>query len=373
MENNMTDLIIINEELPVIDCNFGEVKSNLVENLKKYETLVVTEESLSLCKQEQKSLAGLKKKIDTYRKDIKKKMSVPISEFEDKCKELFGLVEQAEEPLKTGIKVYDDETRQNKIKLAEEHIEKQIQELELNNKYSSKLNVLDSYSNLSSKDKATLLDIEQRAAMLKIEQTKELEMIEMVEDAIEKENKNISQKMKLDDFKMLIESNAYSVKNLVNAVEEKAKDILRIEEELKEKAKRELEREQEEKRIKEEQEALRLAEEKVIEEEQKRLKLEQEQEELERQYELQQQRELEANLKKETVETAEEAEMEMEIEKIALEHKEDLIEVMTEVPRIKKYNVELSVIGSVEEMKLLKNFLYTNGFNYEVKAQTVLK
>lgn len=354
----MTDLIIVNEKLAVIEFNFDEVKGNLIENLREYESLVVTEESLSICKQNQKSLAKLKNKIDTYRKDVKKRMSVPISEFEDKCKELFSLVEQAEEPLKLGIKVYDDETRQNKISMAQAKINALIETLELNNKYASKLTVLDGYSNLSSKDKATILDIEQRAAILKIEQSKELEMIEMVEDAIEKENKNISQKMKLEDFKNLIESNSKTVKELVNTVEEKAKYILNAENELKEKAKRELEKEIEEKRIKAEQEVLRLAEEEAIKAEKERLKLEEEQKELEKVY-IEQEKEIEVPIIAEVV---------TEVFAEVIEE-EKPIEIISE----KKCQVELSVTGTISDMKDLKAFLECNFFDFKINSQTVIK
>ena len=54
--------------------NFEEVKANLVENMEKnIKGIVVTEESLKDCKATQRDLAGLRNKIDSYRKDGKRK------------------------------------------------------------------------------------------------------------------------------------------------------------------------------------------------------------------------------------------------------------------------------------------------------------
>lgn len=46
--------IQINKELPVIKMNFEEVKGSLQETMKKFEGIIVTEESLKDCKATQK-------------------------------------------------------------------------------------------------------------------------------------------------------------------------------------------------------------------------------------------------------------------------------------------------------------------------------
>ena len=107
----MEDIRIINEVMPVIEVNFEEVKKALAETLTKYENIVVTEETLSGCKATQKELAGVRTKIDTYRKDKKKALSEPIIAFENQCKELIALIEKAEQPIKDGIKVFDDKKK----------------------------------------------------------------------------------------------------------------------------------------------------------------------------------------------------------------------------------------------------------------------
>ena len=73
---------------------------------------------MSSCKSTQRELAGVRNKIDTYRKDKKKIFSKPIADFENQCKELISLVEKAEQPIKDGIKVFDDLKREEKRKQA---------------------------------------------------------------------------------------------------------------------------------------------------------------------------------------------------------------------------------------------------------------
>ena len=66
---------ILKEQLPVIQINFDEMKLALSETLKDYKGIVVTEETLPTCKTTQRELAGVRNKIDTYRKDKKKILS----------------------------------------------------------------------------------------------------------------------------------------------------------------------------------------------------------------------------------------------------------------------------------------------------------
>ncbi|MDF2884171.1 MAG: hypothetical protein K0R54_4738, partial [Clostridiaceae bacterium] len=51
----MLDFEIQREVLPVIAINFQELKKALSETMQQYNGIIVTEESLSACKAEQKS------------------------------------------------------------------------------------------------------------------------------------------------------------------------------------------------------------------------------------------------------------------------------------------------------------------------------
>ena len=224
----MEDIRIIQESLPVIKINFDEMKSALTETLKNYQGIIVTEESLSSCKATQKELAGVRNKIDTYRKDKKKLLSKPITAFEEQCKELISLVEQAEQPIKQGISVFDDMKREEKRNTALKLIQEVIAEQELNEKYGSQLTVTDKYCNLTAKEKEVKDDLISRAITLKVEQDREAELIDIIKDAIESENEKINTKLTYADFKRYVDRGV-ATKEILQEIKSRADTIYRAE------------------------------------------------------------------------------------------------------------------------------------------------
>lgn len=225
---NNLDLKVIKQEQPVIEINFEEMKTNLKEYVQQYSSLVVTDTTLPMCKQQQKELAGIRIKIDNYRKDVKKEMSKPIDEFEGKCKQLIQLVEEAEQPLKDGIKVYDDKKRDEKRQIAEGIIKAIIEEKGLSPKYAQQLQVLDKYTNLTSKASEVREDVEQRAFILLGEQKKEQEMLEIIQDTIDNANKTIKTPIHMTDFQRLIDR-GISPKDIIAEINSRAEQIRKAE------------------------------------------------------------------------------------------------------------------------------------------------
>lgn len=222
------DIKIEKEVLPVIKINFEEMKSALTKTLAEYNGIVVTEQSLSKCKATQKELASVRVKLDTYRKDKKKLLSKPITDFENQCKELIALVEQAEEPIKEGIKKFDNVKRDNKRITAVKLIGEVIEEQRLNEKYGKRLDVLEKYCTLSVKEKEVKEDLISRAMTLKVEQDREEELIDIIKDAIESENERINRKIKFEDFKRFIDR-GMSTKDVIAEIKLSANRIYEAE------------------------------------------------------------------------------------------------------------------------------------------------
>ena len=198
--------ISVEEVLPVIKIsNYETLKTQLSEMLKKYQNIIVTEQTLPGCKATQRELAGLRTKVDNYRKDKKKVMSAPISAFEDDCKTLIGLIEQAEQPIKEGIKVFDDKKRDVNRIAAVKIIEQIAKDTGLLPKYAARIEVLEKYCQLSAKESDTKVDVQAKAYALKVEQDRELELIDIIIDTIETENKRIDTKLKFEDFQRAID------------------------------------------------------------------------------------------------------------------------------------------------------------------------
>lgn len=200
------DFIVNEFQLPVVAVNYEQLEAELQKMLADYTGLVVTDDTLAACKSAQKELAGLRTKIDTFRKEKKKELSVPITDFEDKCKKLISFVEAAEQPLKAGIKAYDDVKREAKRAEAVAAAAEVAAENGLTEKYAAKLTVLDKYLNLTAGKKSVREDLETRAFALKAEQDRERERRSILTSVINTENYRLRAKLCLSEFDYLIDS-----------------------------------------------------------------------------------------------------------------------------------------------------------------------
>lgn len=221
--------IVLKKQLPVINMNFDELKASLEETMDKYRGIVVTEEGLRDCKATQKELAGIRRKIDDYRKDVKREMLKPVSDFEDMCKDLISLIDSTEKPIKDGIKIFDDKRREEKKEIALKLIQESVQAHGLNEKYANRLNVLDKYTTLTAKPSIIKSDIEQRVFLLLQEQIKENETIEIIKSTIENANTSIKTPLELSDFQNLINMN-FPVNKIIEEINKRAALIRKAEE-----------------------------------------------------------------------------------------------------------------------------------------------
>lgn len=227
-ENATIDFKVVKEVLPVIKINFEELKQALNETLEEYSGIVVTEQSLSTCKAKQKELASVRVKIDSYRKDKKKELSKPITAFENQCKELISLIEQVEQPIKQGIASFDNLKKDEKRNTALRLIKEVAEEQELNEKYATRLEVLDKYCNLTAKEKDVKEDLIARAMTLKVEQDREEELIDIIKGVIDSENERINRKMRFEDFKRYIDM-GMSAKDVIAEIKLSASKIYEAE------------------------------------------------------------------------------------------------------------------------------------------------
>lgn len=244
--------IQINKQLPVITMNFEEVKASLVENMEKYKGIIVTEESLKDCKATQKDLAGLRNKLDSYRKDVKKEMEKPIKAFESECKELIGLIAEVEAPIKSGILEFDNKRREEKRKFADVKIFEICQKLGLEKKYADQLTVLDKYLNLSTSAKSVVEDIESRAEALKQQQNMDKVKAEMIkaniESALETVNLTLKTPLKYKDFEKYL-SIGWDGPRIIREINERAAQIRQAEKAAEEMATKRIEEEKQKEEV----------------------------------------------------------------------------------------------------------------------------
>lgn len=210
--------------------NFDELKGQLSERLENYKGLVVTEENEREVTKDKAELNKLVKAIDDYRKNQKKEMSAPITEFENKCKELTSLVTNVVTPIADQLKAFEDARKEEKRTEVQRQVEKIINNLGLNQTYSSQLDIIDKYLNKTQKLTDTINDLEKRGKILKQAQDQEellekakREKIDLIQKTIEDINKKYQLDFKISDFFYLQMEEA---RNIPNLIESKAQEYL---------------------------------------------------------------------------------------------------------------------------------------------------
>lgn len=103
-----------------IDFNYEDLKAELDEKLKHYRTLVVTPDSIKGAKSDRAALNKLMEAINDRRKDVKEKCLAGYTPFEEKCKELTGMINDARRSIDVQVKEYEEIERDRKRALIEE-------------------------------------------------------------------------------------------------------------------------------------------------------------------------------------------------------------------------------------------------------------
>lgn len=101
--------------LKVIDWNFDELKQEIVKKSDDYMNLVYSNDQIKEAKKDRANLRKFIAALEDKRKEIKKQVMIPYTDFEAKEKELVAIVDQAVANIDTQIKGYEEATRQEKL------------------------------------------------------------------------------------------------------------------------------------------------------------------------------------------------------------------------------------------------------------------
>ena len=215
-----------------IETNFTEVRENLKFSLEKYKGLLVSEETLKDCKATQKELAGLRNKVDSYRKETKSKLQEPIKKFEEECKELLSLIVEVEKPIKEGIAKFDEERRQEKVLLALDYLNKQLEENNINEKFRKNISIHDIKINLTNSIKSIKEEIDFKISNIKTLQEAEEKEKEILKAAvmkqIEQENSELNTKLTYSEFSSFVEE-GWTVDKIMTLIKGQANKIKQAE------------------------------------------------------------------------------------------------------------------------------------------------
>lgn len=97
-----------------IQTNFEAVKAWLTEELAPYTTMVVTSDKISDAKKTRAQIRKVGDSIDAQRKAVKSEWMKPYTDYEAKCKELVGIVNDAVNNIDGQIKEYENAEKEAK-------------------------------------------------------------------------------------------------------------------------------------------------------------------------------------------------------------------------------------------------------------------
>jgi len=198
------DIKTITEKPAIITINFEEIEKSLTETLKTYKGMVVIDSTLRMAKSKQKELAGLRNKIETFRKTKKKLLLAPVDAFETQCKSLVALIEQAEAPIKLGIAEFDDAKKEQKRITAAGIIGRIVAEYELQDEYAKKVVIEAKYANLTITDSEVENDVIRQVTILLGEQNKEIEKQEIIRSTVAEESKKLKTPLTVEQFSKIM-------------------------------------------------------------------------------------------------------------------------------------------------------------------------
>lgn len=110
--------------------NFDELKSEITNKANDYMSLVYTPEQMKEAKKDRAALRKFITALEDKRKEIKKQVMIPYTDFEEKEKELVSIVNQAVSNIDVQIKGYDEAIRQEKLEKVKEIYRKTIGDLD---------------------------------------------------------------------------------------------------------------------------------------------------------------------------------------------------------------------------------------------------
>lgn len=107
----------IKQSIPnAIVFNFEELKAELSEKIKPYETLAVTEDDLKSAKSDRAALNKLKKALNDKKVEVKKEYISPLENFEKQVKELVEIIDKGVNNIDSQVKDFEKKELDAKLK-----------------------------------------------------------------------------------------------------------------------------------------------------------------------------------------------------------------------------------------------------------------
>lgn len=118
----MNELQVITQQTPgSITWNFEELKAQLTEEMKQYESLVYTDANIKEAKSDVAGLRKLQKEVDARRIEIKKACLAPYEVFENQASELKAIIEKPIAVIDEKVKDYEARRKESVLQKIREY------------------------------------------------------------------------------------------------------------------------------------------------------------------------------------------------------------------------------------------------------------
>ena len=97
-----------------ISFNFEELKAELTEKVKLYETIVYTDDQIQEAKKDKANLNKLKKALNDERIRREKEYLAPFNAFKAQINEIIGIIDKPVAVIDKQVKAYEDQKKQEK-------------------------------------------------------------------------------------------------------------------------------------------------------------------------------------------------------------------------------------------------------------------
>lgn len=103
-----------------IEWNFEELKQEVTERANDYKSLVYTDDTIKDAKKDRAALNKFSKALEDKRKEVKKMMLEPYTQFESQVKELVAIIGDANMNIDSQVKEYEQRKREEKRQKVQE-------------------------------------------------------------------------------------------------------------------------------------------------------------------------------------------------------------------------------------------------------------
>ncbi|ASN68332.1 hypothetical protein 10S11_70 [uncultured Caudovirales phage] len=140
---NKLQLKVLETKPAVVSFNYDEISKHLDEVLKKYEGIVVTEDTVKDGKNVIADLRKGQKSLDEFRKKTKKELTKSVTDFENQCKELSKKFDEVINPINEQAEQFELKRKEKKRIEVQEVIKlvcelKHVEDLPLDERYLNK-------------------------------------------------------------------------------------------------------------------------------------------------------------------------------------------------------------------------------------------